>query len=160
MLAMPSVTSLMRTRLAQWVTALRLGEGRDTSLASRLIVLVLLPNCIGILPLSSHDRRSCAGTSHRAFCFALHTCLESVVLGSQGICLASREALLASVEAERSWDEVRPVACPIKAGFYSIATEALAKETFMCFHTWSIRLLSESSSSNFLGQSEGPSFRQ
>ena len=44
MLATPSVTSLMRTRLAQGVTAPGLGEGRVTALASRLIALAKLPN--------------------------------------------------------------------------------------------------------------------
>ena len=93
----------------------------------------MLPNYIGILPLSSRDKRSCAGTSHGAFCFALHIFLESEVLGLQGTCLALREILLASVEAERSWDKVRPVACPVKAAFCYVATEALAIETFLCF---------------------------
>jgi len=145
----PSETSLVRARLALEVTAPRLGEGRDTILASRLIILTILPNCIGILPLSSRDRRSCARTSHGAFCFALHIFLESEVLGSQGTYLASREALLASVEVERSWDEVRPVAYSIKDGFCSVATEALAIETFLCFHTWSTGLPQERSSLNF-----------
>ena len=97
----------------------------------------MLPNCIGILPLSSRDRRSCAETSpetsHGTFCFALRTCLESEVLGSQVTFLASREALLASIEAERSWDDAHPVARPVKAGFCSVAIEALATETFLCF---------------------------
>ena len=132
MLATPSVTSLVRMRLAQGVTAPRLGEGRDTYLASRLIVSAMLPNCIGIFPLSSRDRRSCAGTlpkaSHGAFCFGLHISLRSEVLGSQGTWLAMLEASVASVEAERSWDEASPATCPARAGFCS---EALATEIFL-----------------------------
>ena len=43
------------------------------------------------------------------------------------------EALVASVEAKRSWDEVRPVACLVKVGFRYSATKVLAIEAFMCF---------------------------
>ena len=132
-LAMPPVTSLVRTRLMVSVTASKLGECRNTNSASRPVVLVVLPNCIVILPLSSHNRRSCAGASHGIFYFALHTYLENEFLGSQGTYLASRETLIASVEAERSWDEVRLVACPMKADFCSTTTEVLAIETFLCF---------------------------
>ena len=93
MLAKPSVTSLVRTRLAQGVTAPKLGEGRVANLASRLIASAKLPNWIGSLPLSLRDRRSYGGASHGgispeashgAFFFGFHVCLESEVLGSQG----------------------------------------------------------------------------
>jgi len=147
-LAMQSVTLLVKTRLAQGVTAPRLGEGRDTNLASRLIVSPMLPNWIGSLPLSSRDRRSCGGTSpeasHGTFCFNLHICLGSEVLGSQGTWLALRKALLASVEAERSWDKPRPAARLAKAGFCS---EALTLEIFLCFRVCCTGLPSESNSS-------------
>ena len=130
-------------KLALGANASRSGEDSDINLASRQI-LAMLPNFIGVLPLSSCDRRSCAGTSpeasRRAFWFALHTCLESEVLGSQGTCLASREAVLASVEAERSWDEASPVARTVKASFYFVATDALLIETFLCFRAWSTGL--------------------
>jgi len=157
---MPPVTSLVRTRLMVSVTASKLGECRNTNSASRPVVLVVLPNCIVILPLSSHNRRSCAGASHGIFYFALHTYLENEFLGSQGTYLASRETLIASVEAERSWDEVRLVACPMKADFCSTTTEVLAIETFLCFRVWSTGLPPESSSSNFPSQNEWPNFWQ
>ena len=107
MFAMPSVASLVRTRLEQGVTTPRLGEGRVVALASRLIALAKLLNRTGILPLSSSDRRSCGvaslEVSHGAFYFGLHICLGSQVLGSQRTWLALRKALLASgEEAERS----------------------------------------------------------
>ena len=75
-------------KLAQEVTAPRLGEGRVTNLASQLIASAKLPNRTGSLPLSSRDRRSYGGyspeASHRAFCLGLHICLGSEDLGSQG----------------------------------------------------------------------------
>ena len=147
--------------MAQGVTAPRLGEGRVTNLASRLIASAKLPNWIGSLPLSSRDRRSCGGASpggtspevsHGAFFFSLHVCLGSEVLGSQGTWLALRKALLAPVEeAERSWDEARPVAHPAKVGFCS---EALATEIFLCFRAWSTGLPQRGVLQIFLGQSE------
>ena len=152
MLATPSATSLVGVGLALGVNASRLGKDGDIDLASRLM-LAVVPNHIGILPFSSRDRRSCAGTSPEtsrgAFCFALHICLGSKVLGSQRTCLASREAFLASVEAERGWEEACSVARSAKIGFYSVATRALAIETFLYFRAWSTGLPPESSSSNF-----------
>ena len=93
-------------------------------------------------------------TSRGAFCFAFHTCLESEVLGSQGTCLASLEALLASAEAERSWDEICPVVHPVKTGFLYVATEALATETFLCFRAWSTGLPQRVVLKIFLGRNE------
>ena len=127
MFSMPSVASLVRTKLAQGVTAPGLGEGRVAALALRLIASAKLPNRTGILSLSSLDRRSCGvvspEVSHGASCFGLHICLGSEVLGSQGTWLALRKAFLASIEAETSWDEPLTAVCQVKVGFCS---EALA----------------------------------
>ena len=122
MSAVLSVTSLGRTRLARGATAPELGEGIVAVLASRLMAST---KQAGILPLSSHDRRTCGiatpEDSYGAFCFGLHICFGRGDLGSQGTWLTSREA-------ERSWEEVRSVACPARTGFYS---ETLAIETFL-----------------------------
>ena len=63
--------------MAQGVTARRLGEGRVTNLASRLIASVKLSNWIGSLPLSSRDRGSCGGASPGELRQKLHTELSS-----------------------------------------------------------------------------------
>jgi len=149
MLATPSVTSLVGVMLALGVSAPELGEDSDIGLASRLAAVMPL-RFKGILPISSRETRSHAGTSPEAslgaFCFTLHTCLESEVLGSQGTCLSPCEALLSSVE--RSWSDVCPFVSMVIANLCSVATGALATETFLCFRTWSTGLPPKSSSSN------------
>ena len=120
--------------MARGVTAPELGKGIVAVLALRLMTSA---KWACILPLSSRDRRACGvampEASHGAFCFGLHICSGSEVLGSQGTWLALRKTLLASIEADRSWDEALPAVRPIKVGFYS---EALATEIFLCFRAW------------------------
>ena len=163
---MPSETSLGRTMLAQGVIAPRLGEGKVSNLASWLMASAKLPNRIGNLPLSSRDRRSYGRTSpggtspdasHGAFCFSLHISLGSEVLGSQGTWLALLKAPVAAVEAERSWDEVRPVTCPVTAVFCS---ETLATEIFCASECGALDYPQRAILWIFLGQNEWPSFQK